>query len=101
MNQYRYAAPADGSAPVSGFIVGYRVNDSVTHNAAGDLDLAAYITNYEKLIRLVHTALRSHDPAGRVYIATDSRRAVGSEGGWDVATFLSFPSQPSHGSRKP
>lgn len=85
----RYAAPSDGSAPVSGFIMGYRVNNGVTHNAAGGLDLAAYVTNYEKLTRLAHTALRSHNPAGRVYISTDSRRAVGSEEGWDVSTFLS------------
>ena len=85
----RYAAPADSSRPVSGFIMGYRVNSGVTHNAATGMDLAAYVTNYEKLTRVAHTALRSHNPAGRIYISLDSRRAVGTEGGWDVATFLS------------
>jgi hypothetical protein len=69
--------------------MGYRVNSGVTHNAATGIDLAAYVTNYEKLTRVAHTALRSHNPAGRIYISLDSRRAVGTEGGWDVATFLS------------
>lgn len=86
----RYASPDDGSLPVSAFVVGYRVNDSAVHNYAGGADLAAYVTNYEKLTRAAHTAIKSHNPLGRVYISLDSRRAVGSdEQGWDVPAFLS------------
>lgn len=85
----RYASPEDGALPVSSFIVGYRVNDSQTHNYAGDLSLDAYVTNYEKLTRVVHTAVKSHNPDGRVYISLDSRRTVGAgDAGWDVTAFL-------------
>ena len=84
----RYAAPSDGSSPVEAFVLGYRVNDATDYNYAGSMDLAAYITNYEKLTRVAHTALKSHNPDGRVYISLDSRRAVTDGKGWDVATFL-------------
>ncbi len=85
----RYAAPIDGTDPVNAFIVGYRVNDAATYNNAGGLELAAYVTNYEKLTRIAHTALRSHNPDGQVYISLDSRRSVTDGKGWDVAAFLS------------
>lgn len=85
----RYAAPADGSLPVSAFILGYRVNNAVTHNAGAGVDLASYVTNYEKLVRVAHVALRSHNAAGRVYISLDNRRTVTDGKGWDVAAFLS------------
>lgn len=84
----RYAAPADGSKPVEAFVLGYRVNDATDYNYAGGLELAAYVTNYEKLTRVAHTALKSHNPNGRVYISLDSRRAVTDGKGWDVAAFL-------------
>lgn len=85
----RYASPADGSLPVSAFIMGYRVNDARQHNYMGETSLSAYVTNYEKLVRVAHIALKSHNPAGRVYLSLDSRRTLGAEdGGWDVAAFL-------------
>ena len=85
----RYASPDDGSAPVSAFIMGYRVNDACLHNYMGETSLAAYVTNYEKLVRVAHTAIKSHNPEGRVYVSLDSRRTVGAEGkGWDVTAFL-------------
>ncbi len=86
----RYASPEDGSFPVSAFIVGYRVNDSARHNYIGKTSLTAYVTNYEKLVRVAHTAIKSHNPEGRVYISLDNRRTVGAgEAGWDAAAFLS------------
>ncbi len=85
----RYASPVDGSLPVSAFIMGYRVNDARRHNYMGENSLAAYVTNYEKLVRVAHTAIKSHNPEGRVYVSLDSRRTVGAEGaGWDVSAFL-------------
>lgn len=85
-----YACPADGSMPVSAFVLGYRVNNAATHHYAGNLSLSAFVTNYEKLTRVAHTAIKSHNPEGRVYISLDSRRAVSSDGaGWDVEAFLS------------
>lgn len=84
----RYAAPADGSDPVEAFILGYRVNDAVDYNYAEGLDLAAYVTNYEKLARVAYTAIKSHNPDGRVYISLDDRRTVTDGKGWDVTTFL-------------
>lgn len=85
---HRYAAPADGSDPVEAFILGYRVNNATDYNHAEGLDLAAYVTNYEKLTRVAHTAIKSHNPSGRVYISLDSRRTVSNGKGWDVSTFL-------------
>ncbi len=86
---HRYAAPADGSAPVEAFVLGYRVNNPADHNYAGDLDLAAYITNYEKLTRVAHTAIKSHNSNGRVYVSLDDRRTVTDGKGWDAPAFLS------------
>lgn len=85
----RYAAPAEGQGAVEAFIMGYRVNNGVDYNCAGDSDLASYVTNYERLVRVAHTALTSHNPAGRVYISLDNRRAVSDGTGWDGAAFLS------------
>lgn len=84
----RYAAPTDGSDPVEAFILGYRVNNATDYNYAGDLNLAAYVTNYEKLTRVAHTAIKSHNPDGRVYVSLDDRRTVTDGKGWDVPTFL-------------
>ncbi len=86
----RYAAPEDGSMPVTSFVVGYRVNDAATYNCAGDLPLATYVTNYEKLVRVAHTAIKSHNADGHVYVSLDSHRSsTDMEGGWDVPSFLS------------
>ena len=86
----RYASPEDGSMAVTSFVVGYRVNDAATYNYAGGLPLASYVANYEKLVRVAHTAVKSHNPDGHVYVSLDSHRsATGMEGGWDVASFLS------------
>ena len=85
----RYATPADGRRTVNAFIMGRRVNDSVDANNAAGMTLAAYITNYEKLTRMAHTALVSHNPEGRVYVALDGRRTVTDGRGWDTAAFLS------------
>lgn len=85
----RYASPEDGSRPVTAFILGYRVNSAADYDGGGD-SLAAFVTNYEKLVRVAHVAIKSQNPDGQVYIALDSRRsAQASEGGWDVPTFLS------------
>ncbi len=66
------------------FILGSRMNT----RAEGQTLLSA-VSNYEKLVRVAHTALRAHQANGRVYIAPDHRRAVTAEGpGWDVPTYL-------------
>ena len=86
----RYATPEDGSMPVTSFVVGYRVNDAATYNCAGELPLASYVANYEKLVRVAHTAIKSHNPDGHVYVSLDSHRSsTGMEGGWDTPSFLS------------
>lgn len=85
----RYAAPADGSKPVTAFLMGYCVNDGETYNHAGGMDIASYVTNYEKLVRVAHTALRTHNPKGRVYVSLNSRRTITEGAGWDIPQFLS------------
>lgn len=86
----RYATPEDGSAAVTSFIIGYRVNHASVYNIGGDHTLASYVANYEKLVRVAHTAVRSHSADGRVYISLDSRRSAGDETGeWDIPAFLS------------
>ncbi len=84
----RYATPAEGN-PIAGFIMGYRVNHVARYATFGGATLADVITNYEKLVRLANTAMKSHNPAGRVYISLDNHRNVGDmKGGWDISTFL-------------
>ena len=84
----RYAAPTDGSLPVTAFIIGYRVNSQVDHK--GSESMASFITNYEKLVRVANVALKSHNSKGQVYVSLDYHRSVREmEGGWDVPTFLS------------
>jgi hypothetical protein len=85
----RYASCEEGKRPVEAFILGYRVNHPTEYSHAGSLDLAAYVTNYEKLVRVAHNSLLSHNPAGRVYIALNDRRTVTDGEGWDVSAFLS------------
>ena len=85
----RYAAPADGSLPVTAFVIGYRVNSRADHDG-GDASLADFVTNYEKLVRVANVALKSHNPGGRVYISLSAHRSVRDmAGGWDAPTFLS------------
>lgn len=85
----RYAAPTDGSLPVTAFVMGYRVNSKADHDGGED-SMAAFVTNYEKLVRVANVALKSHNPKGQVYISLDYHRSVREmEGGWDVPTFLS------------
>lgn len=86
----RYASCGEDSAPVNAFILGYRVNHEAAFNYAGGGTLDDYVSNYEKLVRVANTALKSHTADGRVYISLDSRRTAGDvEGGWDVPSFLS------------
>ncbi len=86
----RYATPSDGSMPVTSFILGYRVNHESVYNYAGNLPLDDYVTNYEKLVRVANTAIKSHTSDGRVYIALDSSRIVPTpDGHWDIPAFLS------------
>ena len=85
----RYATPAEGGKAVSAFILGSRVNNGATYNNAAGMDLAAYVTNYEKLTRVAYAALVSHNADGRVYMSTDSRRVVTDGQGWDIPAFLS------------
>ena len=84
----RYATPDGDGRAVNAFILGHRVNNSVAHNNAAGMELAAYVTNYEKLVRVAYTALVSRNPDGRVYVAADGRRTVTDGQGWDTATFL-------------
>ena len=84
----RYASPDREGGAVNAFILGHRVNNSVSHNAAAGMELAAYVTNYEKLVRVAYTALVSRNADGRVYVAADGRRTVTDGQGWDTATFL-------------
>ena len=84
----RYADPEYSTRPVTAFIVGYRVNSAADCDGGGD-SLAAFVTNYEKLVRVAHVAIKSRNPDGQVYIALDSHRsAQAMAGGWDVPTFL-------------
>ena len=86
----RYASPEDGSMAVTSFVVGYRVNDADTYYLAGETSLAPFIANYEKLVRVAHTAIKSHNADGHAYISVDSHRSsAGMTGGWDVPSFLS------------
>ncbi len=88
----RYTAMTSASAPTVAFIVGYRANDPA-YADAGNLDPEAALTNYEKLVRMAHIALRTHATDGRVYIAVDDRRTVApttdSTVGEDVSRFIS------------
>ena len=84
----RYATPDEDGRAVNAFILGHRVNNSVAHNNAAGMELAAYVTNYEKLTRVAYTALVSRNPDGRVYVAADGRRTVTDGQGWDTAAFL-------------
>ncbi len=86
----RYASSSDGSGAVTSFIIGYRVNHASAYNKGGEHTLASYVANYEKLVRVAYTAVRSHSADGQVYISLDSRRSAGDEtGGWDIPAFLS------------
>lgn len=86
----RYADSEEGQVPVSAFVVGYRVNDPAAYNGTDQAMLSSYVTSYEKLTRVAHTALKSHNPHGRVYISLDSHRSARTmKEGWDVLTFLS------------
>lgn len=85
----RYATPSEeGGKVVNAFIIGRRVNDSVTSNHAAGMELASYVTNYEKLTRVAYAALVSHNADGRVYISLDGRRTVTDGKGWDTLAFL-------------
>ena len=90
----RYASPDEGApyegTAVTAFLMGRRVNGAAARATGDGSSLSAYIHNYEKLIRLAHTAIKSHNKDGRVYVALDDRRTLSEgDGGWDVATFLS------------
>ncbi|MBE6653016.1 MAG: hypothetical protein E7610_06340 [Ruminococcaceae bacterium] len=87
----RYASPEDGSRPVENFVMGYRVNCADPYNGGGSMDLAEYVRNYEKLMRVAHVALRSHSAGGCVYISLDSCRTgeAAARGRWDIPAFLS------------
>ena len=86
----RYATPEEKMMPVLGFILGARVNHEAACNFAGVGSLDEYVVNYEKLVRIAHTALKSHASDGRAYVSLDSARMVHNQAGhWDVAAFLS------------
>ena len=83
----RYATPDEEGRAVTAFILGQRANDPACNIAVG-MEQAAYIANYEKLTRVAYTALVSHNPNGRVYVAVDGLRAVTEGEGMDTAAFL-------------
>ncbi len=88
----RYASPEDGGRPVDAFIMGYRVNHADLYNYGGaDMTLEDAVDNYEKLVRVANTALKSHCSDGQVYVSLDCHRAAGDMAGegWDVPSFLS------------
>ncbi|MBQ9151559.1 MAG: hypothetical protein IJX72_04855, partial [Clostridia bacterium] len=86
----RYAAPEDGSLPVTSFILGYRVNHAAVYGFAGNPSLDEYVSNYEKLVRVANTAIKSHAADGRVYVSLDSARMIREQTGhWDISAFLS------------
>lgn len=85
----RYASPEEGVRPVTAFVVGHGVNDAAA-NGVTETTLAGYVSNYEVLVRLANTAIKTHNRDGRVYISLDSHRSSQHlQGGWDVPTFLS------------
>ncbi len=55
------------------FIIGNRVNHQSLWAEGGDLTAAEQIANYEKLLRVAYTAMRSYNPLGQVYVSLDSR----------------------------
>lgn len=86
----RYATPEGEDLPVLGFVLGDRVNHEVACNFSGLGSLDEYVTNYEKLVRVANTAIKSHAAAGRVYVSLDSARMVqNTVGHWDIPAFLS------------
>lgn len=86
----RYASPEGEDLPVLGFILGDRVNHESVCNFAGLGSLDEYVTNYEKLVRIANTAIKSHAATGRVYVSLDSARMVQNTAGhWDIPAFLS------------
>lgn len=85
----RFAAASEDTPPATSFIIGHQVNRPSVNNYAGGAELVDYVTNYEKLVRLANTAMKTHAPGGRVYVALDDRRAVNNGDGWDLSTFLS------------
>lgn len=79
----RYASPEAGIAPVTSFLIGYRVNHSTVYNAGGSVE------SYEKLVRVARTALLSYNADGRVYLSLDSlRTAAEGEERMDIPTFI-------------
>ena len=53
------------------FIVGDKVNAMTSHANSGNLSAEWQVANYEKWVRLVHTAMKAHNPQGDVYISLD------------------------------
>lgn len=87
----RYAPndAAVGHGLCNTFIIGRGVNGTAAAVCPGDGTLTAFVTNYEKLIRLADTALRAHNADGRVYISLNSDRTGTTLGGWGLQPFLS------------
>ena len=81
-----YADPAEWHRPVTRFIIGYRANDPSDLATA---QKSAYLASYEKLLRVAHTAIKSHNPDGRAYASVDHRQAAADGAGWSVPAFLS------------
>lgn len=72
------------------FIVGDRVNATTQYANAGNMPIEAQIANYEKLLRLVHTAMKTHNPSGEVYISLDHHLSgkASAEGDMGLRNYL-------------
>lgn len=88
----RYAGDPEGPGRglCSAFLIGQAVNGSGMYAASGSMAISDHVTNYEKLVRLAHTALVSHCADGRVFLSLNSDlsgRAAGD--GWGLLNYLS------------
>lgn len=70
---------ADMGAGIS-FLVGNRVNNTEDWWDAGHLSIAEQVANYQKLLRVAYTAMRSYNPRGQVYVSLDSCWNVSQNG---------------------
>ena len=85
----RYTDPNAAHGTATRFILGTGVNQSDNHFVHG-WTFEAFVANYQRLVRVADTALRTYCPDGRVYISLDSNWNRSSTGNnWKAQTFLS------------
>ena len=85
----RYTDPAADYGVATRFIIGSGVNQS-DNRYAHNLNADTFVPNYERLVRVADTALRSRCPDGRVYISLDSNWNKSQRGNnWKAQALLS------------